>query len=225
MQPSYLPWVGYFNLIMNSDVFIFLDDVQYSKNSFFSRNRYPSNSPDGFNWLTVPVRRLKSAQTFRETLLVEDGWRRKHLETLKQVYGKNKYFGFVYPLLEKHISNLNYDNLASLNIGLIMEISEYLEIRKEFYLSSELKIQGQRSERLLSFCDHFKCDTYISPLGAKDYIVEDNVLPSSRVNVVYQDYKCIPYEQIKNKSFIPYMSIIDILFRLDKSDVKKNIYQ
>jgi hypothetical protein len=226
MQPSYLPWVGYFNLIMNSDVFIFLDDVQYSKNTYFNRNRYPTKNTDGFAWLTLPVRRVKSTQLFTESCLVEeDNWRKKHLTTLQHVYGKTEFFAAFYPFLEKEILDLSKATLAEINIGLIKSICAYLEIEKEFYLSSELNISGSRSERLLSFCKRFDCQIYLSPVGAREYIDEDNILPPSEVKVLYQNYVCKEYQQKSAESFLPYMSIVDLLFQNGKEFSKENIFQ
>lgn len=225
MQPSYLPWIGYFNLIMNSDVFIFLDDVQYSKNSYFSRNRYPSKSAEGFTWLTVPVRRTSSTQLFTETNLVEDdNWRKKHLTTFQHTYGKSKFFSDFYPVLEKEILDLSKTTLADMNISLVKAICGYLEIGKEFYRSSELSISGGRSERLLYFCEKFNCEVYLSPEGAREYINEDNILPPSHVKVRYQNYNCKNYQQ-KEAGFTPFMSIIDLLFQHGKEFSRENIFQ
>lgn len=210
---------------MNSNVFIFLDDVQYSKNTYFSRNRYPAKNIEGYGWLTVPVRRANSTQLFTETFLVEEGWRKKHLATLKHVYGKMEFFSAFYPFLENEIANRSLVSLADVNIGLIKGICDYLGIKKEFYRSSELNISGSRSERLLKFCEKFDCPIYLSPAGAKEYIDEDNVLPLSKVKVIYQNYECKEYEQKGIENFTPYMSIIDLVFRFDKEYVLKNIFQ
>lgn len=226
MQPSYLPWIGYFNLILNSDVFIFLDDVQYSKNSFFSRNRYPCNSPTGFNWLTVPVRRASSTQLFTETFMIEeDKWRRKHMLTLRQFYLRERYFDDFFPYLEKEIMNEKHDTLAKLNISLIRSICDYLKIEREFFVSSELGVEGSRSDRLVSFCKKFGCSIYLSPAGAADYISKDNIIPTSSIKVAYQNYTCIEYKQGKLADFVPSMSIVDLVFRYSVEECKKIIFQ
>ena len=226
MQPSYLPWIGYFNLIMNSDVFIFLDDVQYSKNSYFNRNKYPTKNSENFSWLTVPVRKSSSAQLFTETYVVEDtGWRKKHLTAIKLSYGRSTYFSEFFPVLEKIILDQSLVSLAAVNISLIKAICSYLQIDKKFYISSELKIFGSRSDRLLAFCRKFECQIYISPAGAQEYIEDDNILPQSAVSVIYQNYICKEYEQKGFDLFVPYMSIIDLVFRFDKIAVKEYIFQ
>jgi len=219
MQPTYLPWQGYFNLIWNSDVFIFLDNVQYTKNSFCSRNRYPANNDQGFTWLTVPVRQASLAQTFRETHFVNDtNWRKKHLTTLQQNYGKLSSFNLFYPILESILKNEEYTNLADFNAALIMNISHYLGMKREFHLASNLNIVGERCDRLLSFCRKFKCDTYLSPAGAKDYIEEDKVLLESEIKVIFQDFKCREYPQRGISKFTPYMSVIDLIFNTSKEE-------
>ena len=219
MQPTYLPWLGYFNLIINSDVFIFLDDVQYTKNSFCSRNRYPSSAQEGFNWLTIPVRRQNLTQTFIETKFVnETNWRKKQLTTLQTVYAKTSNFKSFFPVIEKVLIDESLENLADLNIACIKAICHYLGINKNFHRSSLLNITGERSERLLSFCSMFKCNIYLSPAGARTYIDEDRILPQSEVKVIYQDFKCKVYPQKGSKTFQPYMSIIDLLFNVSKEE-------
>ena len=226
MQPSYLPWVGYFNLIINSDVFIFLDDVQYSKNSFFNRNKYPAKNSESFCWLTVPVRRASSSQLLNETYLVEDtNWRKKHLTAIKLLYGQEECFSDFFPILEKSIKDESLTTLANINISLIKAICAYLEIDKQFYISSELKISGSRSDRLVTLCKKFGCQIYLSPAGAQDYIEEDNILPPSGIKIIYQNYICKEYVQKGIDCFVPYMSIIDLVFRYNKTSVKRYLFQ
>jgi hypothetical protein len=226
MQPSYLPWVGYFNLILNSDIFIFLDDVQYSKNTYFNRNRYPSKVGEGFSWLTVPIRNESAAQSINETRLIDDGkWQQKHLKTLAQNYSRADFFSAFFPTLQAEIGSSGKASLATLNIGLIRAICSYLNIKREFFTSSELNISGPRSERLLAFCEKFDCEVYLSPAGAREYIEADAILGPSTVKVQYQNYICQPYKQRGFGDFIPYMSIVDLLFRFDRDTILKNIFQ
>ena len=215
MQPTYLSWSGYFNLIINSDVFVFLDDVQYSKNSFFSRNRYPYKNKEGFQYLAAPIRKNALDQKINESFFVEEEkWRKKHLSTIRHIYSKHPFFKDFFPILEKSLVDESLKTLAALSIDVTKGICDYLKLKKNFHISSELNIHGNRSERLVSFCKNFDCGIYISPIGAKGYIEEDNVLPVSDVKVVYQKFIPKEYYQRGMDQFIPYMSMIDVIFNL-----------
>lgn len=227
MQPSYLPWQGFFNLILNSDEFVFLDDAQYSKNSYFNRNRYPSNAELGFSWLTVPVSQRSLNQKINETQIIDERkWRHKHLSTIQINYRNAKMFNAFFPVLKLEIENPGHVFLSKLNISLIQAICNYLGLNRKFWVSSELKLESQqRSERLLEICRYFECGVYLSPGSAKEYIEKDGVFANTEVRVIYQAYECKQYDQANVTKFVPFMSIIDLLFQMDAASAKKIIYQ
>ena len=214
MQPTYLPWLGYFNLIAQSDVFVFLDNAQYSKNSFHNRNRYPSkNHTNGYNWITVPVLKDKLSKQIRETAIQNDSkWKNKHLSTISNVYGRTKYFKDFFPVIEDVLVSKDFQSLAELNTSLIIDISKYLKLEAEFVFSSEMSALGDRSNLILNICKELSCKKYLSPAGAKSYIEEDGILLESDLEVKFQNFHCLEYNQRGMDTFIPYMSIIDIIF-------------
>src|SRR5947209_586580 len=121
MQPTYLPWAGYFHLISQVGMFVFLDDVQYEKNSWQNRNRILVNGQP--HWLTVPVRRLGLEQKINEVQIDDSSlWRKKHIRTLIETYAKHPHAASmletVQPLLET-----STDRLVDLNFSLIRAIS------------------------------------------------------------------------------------------------------
>jgi len=214
MQPTYLPWLGYFNLIAQSDVFVFLDTVQYSKNSFHNRNKYPSKShTDGYNWITVPVLKDKLSKQICETAIQNDSkWKKKHLSTISNVYGRTNYFKDFFPVIEDVLVSKDFQSLAELNTSLIINISKYLKLNAEFVFSSEMSAVGDRSNLILNICNELSCKKYLSPAGAKSYIEEDGILLESDLEVKFQNFHCLEYNQRGMDTFIPYMSIIDIIF-------------
>lgn len=172
-QPNYIPWLGYFKKMAMSDVFVFLDDVEYSKNSFINRNKIMIQ--DEARWLTVPVHARAGARIC-DTMIVpepESHWSYKHTKTFAQYYGKSKNFKEVTYALQ----NLWADtDIASFNVNMNMTIAKMLGIERDFRRSSWLdkKITCLAStEKLVAICQHFKCDTYISGMGGEKYMDMD----------------------------------------------------
>ena len=214
MQPNYLPWAGFFNLIYNSDFFVFLDDVQFSKNSFGNRNQYLTKS--GSAYITLPVRKLKLEQTYRDTFVVEESkWRKKHLSTIKSVYAKHPYFNEFFPKLEMIITNTNYKNLADIYSNLIIHICKYIGIEKNFVFSSELKKRPQRSERIYDICQNLGCSVLLSAKGSRGYMEEDLFFDRfDDLQVHFQNFKAREYCQKNSIKFVDKLSIIDVIFNL-----------
>jgi hypothetical protein len=212
MQPTYLPWPGYFNLMAQVDIFVFLDDVQYERRSWQSRNRIILNNQP--SWITVPVRSLQQSQIINTIELDdEQNWRHKHLSLLKHTYSKHPYqkevMNSVCCLSDKSIKKL-----IDLNINLIQTFSDGLGLTCKLLLASDLNVDGKRSEHLYKICQYLKCDEYLSPLGSKDYLEEDGVFEKSAVKLSFQQYEPSPYPQLKSSSFIDHLSIIDVVANL-----------
>ncbi len=222
MQPSYIPWLGYFDLIDAVDSFILLDDVKVAKSSWNVRNRI--RSAQGETMLSVPVSLPKTRldSLFTETKLNNNiPWRKKHLKSIEQVYRKTDYFDEFFPKLEKQI-NASHQYLIDLNEGLIFEICNFLNIDTPIYRSSALSgITGVRDDRLTSICISIGADEYYSPKGSAAYLDIDHhggALTDAGIRVVYQDFSTLEYNQ-KFAPFIPYLSIIDAIFNCGAAEV------
>jgi WbqC-like protein family len=209
MQPTYLPWSGYFNLIAQADIFVFLDDVQYEKCSWQNRNRIPlKNQP---YWLSVPVQHSGHTQLIN-TIRLDDqrNWRYKHLRLLEQTYSKHPYqkeiLSSVQCLVDRSIVHL-----ADLNIRLIQIFSDSLGLTTKFLRASKLNIGGKRSKHVLNICEYLNCDEYLSPIGAKEYLREDGVFENSAIKLSFQHYDPSPYLQLKCNNFISHLSILDVV--------------
>ena len=217
MQPTYLPWAGYFNLIHSSDFFVFLDDVQFSKQSWQNRNRILIG--EKIHWITVPVLR-KNLEEKIYKIKIDDTqkWRKKHNNSIKQSYFKHNYFHELKPIL-KLINDTNISYLSDLNVKIIKTISNALNINKcKFVLSSELNKSGSRSEKLLKIIRELNCDIYLSPVGSKQYIESDSILNKSEIKVIYQDFIPKEYQQKNIITHISQLSIIDIIANIGLSD-------
>lgn len=215
MQPTYIPWVGYFDLIDQVDKFVFLDDVQVEKSSWQVRNRIKTSQ--GELYLTISRRKNKG----QELSLIKDTkiddikhWRKKHVKTLEINYKKSTFFNEIFPFVKPLIMN-DTTELSQFNINIIKNICDKIGIKTEFILSSSLpNINGIKDERVADICKNIKCNNYLSPIGAIEYINKKNVggeIVKQKINLFYQNYKPTEYKQLYGE-FLPYMSILDLLF-------------
>jgi hypothetical protein len=206
-QPQYLPWLGYFDKMDQSDVFVLLDDVQYKKNEWQNRNKI--RNAKNWHWLTVPVL-FKFKQKINEVRINNrNNWRDKHLKSIEVNYSRATYF-------EKYISFFRetylkeWEYLVDLNIHFIRYLKDALGIKAELARSSDLGVKGKRTERLVDICGQLGADTYISGAGAKDYLDEEK-FKKSGITLEFQDYRHPEYLQAYD-GFEPHMSVIDLLF-------------
>ena len=209
MQPTYLPWEGYFNLISKADKFIFLDDVQFVKQSWQSRNYILSSN--GKLLLSVPIKKHDLSTSINKIKINDNqNWRKKHIQSITQNYSRNKYFYQLNEIIQI-ISNSKNKNLLDLNIKIINAICNILAIDFEPRLSSEFSRAKNRSEKLINICRELDCGVYISPIGSKEYIKSDKVFSKTKIKLIFNNYKPRPYTQINSKSFISHLSIIDLI--------------
>ena len=212
LQPSYIPWRGYFHQIAKADVFVFLDDVQYDKRGW--RNRNQIKTPHGLQWLTIPVH-SKGAQTnnvpINDIRIVwEKEWNREHLETIFHAYKKAPYFETFYPMLQEWLAP-PYELLADLTIETSIQLARYLGITNTRFLrSSAMPVDGVKTERLIHLIEKVGADHYISGPSARDYI-EESVFRSHGVSLEYMQYDYPPYPQLYSP-FEANVSIIDLIF-------------
>jgi hypothetical protein len=205
-QPAYLPWLGYLDKIARADVFVFMDTVQFEKNSFINRNRI--KTPQGAQWLTVPVRTKGHLTATLRTTEIDavQHWRDKHLGSIAMNYRRTPYFERCFPKLQALLmsaqlllSELCWQQLA-------FWLAE-LAIGTRTVRASELPVGGTKSELVLSYCRHFGARHYISgPLG-RDYLVESD-FSAAGITIEYQDYQHPIYPQLWGE-FLPCMSIVD----------------
>ena len=215
-QPTYIPWIGLFDLIDQADIFVFYDDVQIVKQSWDTRNRIKTHND--VQWLSLGIKHNKnfSKLKFNTTELNNvNNWRIKHLKTIKNAYIKSNFFEEVYDWINELIIDSKYNLLGDFNSNIIKDISSRIGINTVFKNSSMLSsTKGSKDVRLVSICKELDADTYISPLGAFNYIEKNNkngAFQSSETKLLYQEYKHPEYNQLYGK-FISQLSILDLLF-------------
>ncbi len=211
MQPTYLPYLGYFHLIAASDVFVFLDDVQFARRSWQQRNRIWGAA--GEVMLSVPV-----AKTDRDAAICEielsdvEPWRAKHLGSIRHAYAKRPFFAEGFAFLETELAK-PVTRLADLNCGLIEAAAAKLGLEREFVRASALGAAGHRSEHLLAICRMVGATDYLSPMGSHDYMEADGVFAGADFPVRFQGFVEVPYDQGRPQ-FTPYMAFIDAVMNL-----------
>lgn len=214
-QPNYLPWLGYFHKIRHSDVFVFLDDVEYTSNGWTNRNRI--KTPDGWTWLTVPVG--SSATSIEEVEIVtEEPWCERHRKSLHHSYGKAPYFDESVDLFES-VYGWEWDSLAQLNTTLIRRLADRFDVECEFVESSALSVEGTKTDRLIGLCDAVGGDRYLSGTGARSYL-EPEAFEAADIALEYQSFDHPTYEQ-RFDGFESDLSVVDPLFSLGADGISR----
>lgn len=226
-QPTYLPWLGYFELIARSDYFVFLDTAQYVHHEWNNRNRLKSGSGEPF-WLTVPIVRSKLNTPINEILIASDApnrnWKKKHLNSIKNSLRKAPFFDGLWPGIE-HCITTSSDMLSNLNIALILHVVEVLGLNVPIFKASDLGVSGIRTERLRHICQHFGAETYYSPAGSSVYLEEEkSILTDAGVSIQYQHWEHPVYDQLYG-GFVSHMSVIDSLMNIGPEKTRELIIE
>ncbi len=211
LQPSYIPWLGYFEQIARSDVFVLYDDVQYDKGGWRNRNRI--KIPSVPHWLTVPVLTKGGNLPLVRDVRVNNAqpWARNHLRTLAQYYSKASHFAFFFEELSD-ILNRPWDLLAKLDRTLIEWMCGVFGITTPLVWSSEIGVTGDRLDRLIAIVKHFGGDAFYEGAAGRDYISVD-YFADRGVEVIFQDYHHPTYPQLHGE-FVSHLSAIDLIFNL-----------
>lgn len=209
LQPSYLPWIGYFDQIAKVDRFIYLDDIQFTRRDW--RNRNKIRTAESWTWLTVPViQKNRYAQTLLETQIdSSSNWRTKHLNSIRHNYIKTRFFDLYFPKIET-IINKDWDLLVDLCLELTENLKNWLEISTPTIRSSELNVSEKKGDKILALCRKLEATHYLTGDLARDYLNESEFL-SYNIRLEYHNYTHPTYPQ-RYPGFVPYMSIIDLLF-------------
>ena len=214
MQPTYLPWIGYFDLIDSADHFVFLDDAQVLKRSWGVRNRILGQNGETF--LTVPLsgHRHGEGSAFVDTL-IDSGqhWGKAHLATIRHAYAKAPHFAEVFACLEASLS-AGHTTIGALNEDFISTTARRIGITTPFLNSSQLEgTDGRKDDRLVSICRAIGADTYLAAPGSAAYIEQEReggAFAGSGVAIRYHNFAHPVYPQ-RQDGFVSHMSIVDLL--------------
>lgn len=211
MQPTYLPWLGYFDLMAQVETFVYLDDVQFSKQSWQQRNRI--KTPKGLEWITVPVLiKGRFGQTIAEVELRDAKFWVEHFRTLEVAYGRAPFWETYRQELFELFQGLGeMTHLVQVNLAVLEWLERVLDIRTRTVRASELKVEGKRSERLVAICRALGAESYLSPIGSAEYLdLDQHVFEAAGIEVTCQNYTHPTYTQLF-PPFLPYASVIDLI--------------
>lgn len=219
LQSNYIPWKGYFHLISRSDHFLFLDEVQYTKNDWRNRNLIPT--PSGLIWLTVPVLHKRLSKQLIHEARIKDSvnWQRKHWNAIRNTYSKAQHFNEIADLLHDAYFK-PWTLLSDLNQHIIKKICVYLGIRAKISDTRELAEAGllphqDKNERLLNLIGLVGGTSYISGPSAKSYLDLER-FRTSNIHVEFMDYSAYRQYDQRGKDFHHQVSILDLLFRFGR---------
>ena len=213
LQPSYIPWRGFFHQIWKADVFVYYDDVQYDARGWRNRNRI--KTAKGLQWLTIPVHH-RGSQTEHIPIhqirtVQENNWQSSHWNAIRGAYAKAPFFRALAPQIEPFYQK-EYEFLADFTCDLTTQITRLLKIdHTQFLRSSRMKnIAGSKTDRLISVLKEVGADHYISGPSAGEYIEEEKFRENG-ISLEFMVYDYPEYPQLY-PPFEPQASILDLLF-------------
>jgi hypothetical protein len=214
LQSNYLPWKGYFDIVHDVDLFIFYDDLQYTKNDW--RNRNKLKTAKGATWLTIPV----GAHIHRRICDVElddPSWQPKHWQAMSDWYATTPHFDRYAKFFAELYLDRQWTHLSDLNQFLIKAIArDFLGVRTEFADSRSLAPVGTRQDRLLDLLQRVGASSYVSGPAAKDYIEPDR-FAAAGIELVWKSYEGYPEYAQRFPPFEHGVSIVDLLFNTGPS--------
>lgn len=220
-QSNYIPWRGYFDMISSVDVFVLLDDVQFTRRDW--RNRNKIKTPSGIAWLTIPVvSKGKYAASIAEIEVRDDDWREKHLQTLAQFYSRSEHGGEILKWLTETYSGITSSYLHKINRYLIERINNFLLIDTPIISSLDFLTPSDPTERLLAICRELGASTYVTGPAAADYLRQQS-FHSAGLDLEWFNYG--PYASYRQAwgEYDEKVSIVDVL--LNCGAESRNVYR
>ena len=209
LQSSYLPWKGYFDIMHDVDLFVFYDDVQFTRRDWRSRNKVKGQH--GAQWLTVPVGGDVDRLICDVAMPADTAWAKLHLRTLQHCYSPAPHWAWVRPLLEDIYTARAWATLSELNQHVITTIArDFLGITTRLADARSFAAKGARTDRLLDILGKAGATRYVSGPAAKDYL-EEGRFADAGIELVYKDYAGYPEYPQRYPPFDHFVTVIDLL--------------
>lgn len=217
MQPYFLPYIGYWQLIKAVDKFVIYDNIQFTKNSWIRRNRILFNGSD--KMITIPIKNDSDYLDVRDRYITDnfDTESRKILKQIEMAYGQAPEFDKVYPVIED-IMAFESRNLFEFILNSVVKIANYLEIQTELIVSSKIDMDHtlKCSDRVIETCKKLEATQYINSIGGLKLYDKDN-FQFHGIELLFIEATSTEYQQYKH-AFVPNLSIIDVMMF---NDLKK----
>ena len=206
-QPEHLGWLGFYNKLFMSDIFVLLDNVQFEKNYFQNRNKIKGSN--GAFWLTVPVKDKSSKKLIKDVKIDNHKWKSPYLKSIELAYKKAPYFNDYFPSFSR-LFDKDYELLAELNKKIIKYFMRHFRLNTQIIEASKLDVEGNKTKLLLDICKTLNADTYLSGTSGRDYL-DLNLFKKENIRVIFQDFHHPMYPQLWKK-FVFNLSALDLLF-------------
>lgn len=218
-QPNYLPWLGFFYKIKNSDLFVLLDAVNVPRGQSVA-NRNKILGPNGPFYLTVPLNKKKFNNgifTYLEAEFADETWREKHLKSIEHTYKKSPYFNLFFPVIQK----LYMDDSLSFcehNIRFIEEVCSFYNIKTPIIrLSKILNKFGQKNQLIIDIAKAINANVYLCGMGGGlEYTTPELLMQQANIKTIFTSFVHPSYPQFNSKKFVSHLSIIDYIFNSGK---------
>lgn len=220
MQPYFMPYIGYFQLIGAVDVFVVYDNIKYTKKGWINRNRFLQNGADAM--FSLPLKKDSDFLDVVERELAEDFNRDKFLNQLRGAYVRAPHFAETYPLLEQ-IVRYEDRNLFRFILHSIVCICQHLGIRNEIRVSSDIAVDHElkSQDKVIALCQALGADTYINAIGGLD-LYEKEAFNACAIELKFIKSKPLEYSQF-GEDFVPWLSIADVLMFNSLDAVREGI--
>ena len=211
IQSNYIPWKGYFDVIHDVDLFVFLDDVQFTSRDWRTRNQI--KTARGQQWLTIPAGSDRN-RLIHEVTLADHGWQKSHWAVIAEQYGKAPHFERYRAFFREFYLGQHWANLSALNQHLIQAISkEFLSITTPFADSRLYSPEGTKQDRLIDILKKAQATHYLSGPAARDYI-DSSAFESAGIDLAYKSYAGYPEYPQMHPPFEHGVTILDLLFNV-----------
>lgn len=217
MQPYFLPYIGYWQLVNSVDTFVIYDNIQYTKKGWINRNRFLQNGSDVY--FTIPLKKESDYLDVNQRHISENFDRTKMLNQIRQAYAKAPYFPEVFQLFEQ-IVRCEQENLFDFIFHSFLSVYKYLEMETKIIKSSTIDINHElkAEDKVIAICENLHTDTYINAIGGME-LYSTQRFRNSNIELKFIKSNNIVYNQFKNE-FVPWLSILDVLMFNSRNEVK-----
>lgn len=219
MQPYFLPYIGYFQLLNAVDLFLLTDNMQYTKRGWFNRNKILDNGSERI--ISIPIKKAAHHLNVNQRYLANNSIneRRKILRQINSLYAKAPYFNDNYPIVRRPFLNV-IENLFDFIYKSITELCSEFSIDTEIELLSSIDIDHKlpAQDRIIEVCKNLNAEEYINSIGGKE-LYDKTTFNTNGIELKFLRSQYIEYTQYENK-FVPWLSIIDVLMFNDIETIK-----